>query len=395
MPRLSRAALGAAFTLIIAVTAGCGTPAASPASQPPGSGQAVSQPAGGPVPPGFAATSVTLVSTQEAFVLGAAPCAHAPCASIVRTLDRGATWRGLPAPVVPIGHPGGSNGSSATPHAWGIRFATPRHGFVFGYGLWETTDGTGHWTQVPSPGGAILSLAIVDGQVLALTTPAPPQAYGYGEVNATLARRPLGGGFWQLVTVVHAPWYLDPTDMVSTQAGIATVVDGTSVLVTTDGGRTFTRHATPCARPGTAAAALAAPTARGGLVLVCVGQGYMGHMVKSAFTSADLGAHWIQGGTPPSAGAPYALAAGTPSDVVLSTSTYGSWLVRSTNDAATWKTVTTTDDGGGGWADLGFTTPSDGAVIHGPVLSDGNSERLPGQLFLTSDAGSTWYQVRF
>src|SRR5262249_43540441 len=150
MPRLSRAALGAAVTLIIAVTAGCGTPAAtsqggtgtattpatitsgngagtappssglatspaSRASRPTGSSPGASQPAGGPVPPGFVATSVTLVSTQEAFVLGTAPCAHAPCTSILRTLDRGATWRGLPAPVAPIGHPGGSNGSSASP----------------------------------------------------------------------------------------------------------------------------------------------------------------------------------------------------------------------------------------------------------------------------------------
>jgi photosystem II stability/assembly factor-like uncharacterized protein len=54
-------------------------------------------PSDGPVPARFAATSVTFVSADEAFVLGTAPCAHAPCTSVVRTLDRGQSWVGLPA----------------------------------------------------------------------------------------------------------------------------------------------------------------------------------------------------------------------------------------------------------------------------------------------------------
>jgi len=34
-------------------------------------------------------------------------------------------------------------------------------------------------------------------------------------------------------------------------------------------------------------------------------------------------------------------------------------------------------------------------VVRGPADSDGNVTRRPGQLFLTGDAGATWYQVRF
>ena len=64
---------------------------------------------------------VTFVSPDEAFVLGTAPCAHTPCTSIVRTLNRGASWRGLPAPVVPLSQP--ENGPASA--VWGIRFATP------------------------------------------------------------------------------------------------------------------------------------------------------------------------------------------------------------------------------------------------------------------------------
>jgi photosystem II stability/assembly factor-like uncharacterized protein len=80
----------------------------------------------------------------------------------VRTLDRGASWRGLPAPVQPVGHPG-------TPGVWGIRFATPERGFVFGDGLWETADGGAHWIRGLAPVDPILALAVLDGQLLAIT----------------------------------------------------------------------------------------------------------------------------------------------------------------------------------------------------------------------------------
>ena len=129
-------------------------------------------PAGGPVPTRFAATSVTFVSADEAIVLGTAPCAHAPCTSIVRTLNRGQSWVGVPAPAEPVGQPG----QVGPPAVWGIRFATPGHGFVFGDGLWETTDEGGQWIRDAAPAGSILSLAIVAGRVLALTARCTPGA---------------------------------------------------------------------------------------------------------------------------------------------------------------------------------------------------------------------------
>ena len=81
---------------------------------------------------------------------------------------------------------------------WGIRFATPSHGFVFGTGLWETTDGGEQWAKAASPAGSILSLEVIDGQVLALTAPCSSQS-GCG--TATLIRRPVGGGrAWRSAT---------------------------------------------------------------------------------------------------------------------------------------------------------------------------------------------------
>ena len=96
---------------------------------------------------------------------------------------------------------------------WGIRFAAPEHGFVFGDGLWETTDGGQHWTSVAYPGGSILSLAAIDGQVLALT--AACSAQGGCAESGTLLRRPLAGGAWSQVTQVRTAGGTDPTDTVS------------------------------------------------------------------------------------------------------------------------------------------------------------------------------------
>ena len=62
----------------------------------PASTSTVTVPSGGPVPIGFAATSVTFVSPQEAFVLGTAPCAKTPCTSILRTLNRAPAGAGCP-----------------------------------------------------------------------------------------------------------------------------------------------------------------------------------------------------------------------------------------------------------------------------------------------------------
>ena len=388
--------------LIAALAAGCGTtqapsaarsPARSAASPPSVSRPASRapataalagpvQPPGGPVPAGFRAASVTFVSTREAFVLGTAPCRHAPCTSIVRTRDRGVSWRGLPAPVVPLGEPYTSTG----PVVWGIRFATPEHGFVFGNGLWVTTDGGEHWSAVAYPGGAILSLEIIDHQVLAVTARRGPG----GLTGWALSRRALGGGPWIRITALASN---SGVGGIATQAGVAAVVDGSSVLVTTNGGLTVTKHAAPCptaASPFPQVTSVAAEAPRG-LALLCTGQGYTGHTDKTVYVSGDLGATWKLAGHPASAGDGGMIAAAAPGHLTIATTSAGSWLYYSADNGKTWRTVVTYLDGGQGWNDLGFTTTPDGVVIHGhPAYGD-----MLGQLLLTDNGGLTWHAVTF
>jgi photosystem II stability/assembly factor-like uncharacterized protein len=400
MWRTRTAALVAACLLVLclaAVAAACGskgqppsapTPvssatsaaaSASPAS--PSSSPTTARPAGGPAPAGFRAASVTFVSSDESFVLGTAPGAGAV---VLRTLDRGQSWVRLAAPSAALGR----FGSSGSHTVWGLRFATPSHGFVFGKGLWETTDGGAHWTLDAAPSGSILSLATIDGQVLVLTS---AKASG---TPATLVRRPLAGGSWTTVATVKSPSLLDPTDLISTQAGTAAVLGGTSVLVTTDGGLTVHRRATPSA-PQPATPGSVAVTSSGSLALLIVGPGAAGSTEKHIYTSADLAAQWVKAGAPSIEGDGGTLAGGSPSTLLLATASGASWILRSGSAGHTWTTALTYGDGGLGWTDLGFTTPSHAVVIHGAADESGNGDGRPGQLLLSSNGGVSWQAVVF
>jgi len=387
--------------LIVALTAGCATaqaPSAArspapPAVSSPSSSRSASRPAvaasngftqrpGGAVPAGFRAASATFVSTREAFVLGTAPCPHAPCTSIARTLDRGVSWRGLPAPAMPLGEPYTSTG----PVVWGIRFATPELGFVFGDRLWVTTDGGEHWSALGYPGGAILSLEIIDRQVLTVTA-----RHGAGGLTGwTLWRRPIGGGRWVRITAVASS---SGTAGIATQAGVAALVDGSAVLVSTDGGLTVTRHPTPChavgrSFPVVTSVAVEAPR---GLALLCAGEGYVSHTDKTVYVSGDLGATWKLAGHPASLGDDGVIAASAPGHLTIATASASSLLYYSADNGKTWRSAVIYPDGGQGWNDLGFTSARDGVVIHGhPDYGD----RL-GQLLLTDSGGLTWHAVTF
>jgi hypothetical protein len=289
---------------------------------------------------------------------------------------------------VPLGEPYSSTG----PAVWGIRFATPEHGFVFGNGLWATTSGGEHWSAVAYPGGAVLSLEIIDHQVLAVTARHGPN----GLTGWTLSRRALGGGPWVRVTAPAgnpAHGSVSGYGGISAQAGVAAVPDGSSVLVIVNGGLTVTRHATPCPAAGgpfpqVTSVAVEAPH---GLALLCAGQGYTGHTDKSVYVSGNLGATWKLAGHPASAGDGGMIAASAPGHLTIATTSAASWLYYSADNGKTWRTAVTYLDGGAGWNDLGFTTVSDGVVIHGhPTYGD-----VLGQLLLTENGGLAWHAIRF
>jgi photosystem II stability/assembly factor-like uncharacterized protein len=238
------------------------------------------------------------------------------------------------------------------------------------------------------PSGSILSLVTIDGQVLALVARNPQSG------SASLLRRPLTGGSWSEIASIEHVDLLDPTDLISTEAGTAAVLNGTDVLVTTNGGLTDAQVSTPIPPAGYTPESVAVTSSQT-LALLCVGQGYTGHTDKRIYTSDDLGARWFRAGEPSNAGDAEALAGGSPSELILVAASAASWIDRSTDGGQRWRTPLAYDDGGQGWADLGFTTPADAVVVHGPADANGNRYGRPGQLLLSSDGGATWQPVTF
>jgi hypothetical protein len=400
-----RLALVPVAAAVTAALTACGTGSSStagPSAGPPSASAATASPAatrplvtasatsGSPVPAagpslaGFAATSVTFVSTEEAFVLGTAACAQARCTAIAATPNRGASWVRLPAPAVPLADPLANSGQAAV---WGIRFADQEQGFVFGNGLWATTDGGERWTAIAGPGGSIDDLEVIDGQVLALSYACSAHS-GCAQLGA-LYRRALSGGSWSLVTRVSG------APVIATQARVATVVDDGRVVVTGDGGLTFAVRATPCAGSGSAGSAVAV-TGPDSLGLLCAGGAAMGSVQKTVYVSDDLGATWAKAGSPPFAGDPWGISAGTPAQLTVAAVSGASWLYYSADGGVQWTIAYRAPvDGGVEFNDLGFTTTADGVAVLGPVYNDGNSYGMPGQLLLTSDGGASWTAVRF
>jgi photosystem II stability/assembly factor-like uncharacterized protein len=333
------------------------------------------------VPAGFAATSVTNVSADEAFVLGTAPCAHAPCTSIARTLDRGASWTGLPAPAAPLGDPY----TATSPAVWGIRFASPGYGFVFGNGLWVTTDGGARWAATASPSGSIADLAVIDDEVLALSYVCSVES---GCQVGTLYRRALAGGPWTVVTQVTG------ARGIATQARVAAALDNGKVVVTSNGGLTFAVRGIPCNTQAVAADSVAV-TGPGSLALLCAGGAAMGSVAKTVYVSGNLGASWAKAGAPPLGGDPFEISAGTPDRLTVAAASGASWLYYSADGGVLWSVAYEGIDGGAGFSDLGFTTATDGVAVSGPVYQDGDSYGQPGKLLLTSDGGASWTAARF
>jgi hypothetical protein len=368
------------------IAASLGVAIASSAGAKTRSEAAAPLPAGKPVPAHSSAASVTFVSTQTAYVLATAPCAHRPCTEILRTSNRGGSWVALPAPREKISRPNGGG-------LWGLRFANARHGFAFGNGLWETTDGGASWRSATPPARYVVDLEVTSrGQLVAL---AAPCQFATMRCNAalTLYRRRVTGGGWHEVAATDGAAF---DESIAVHGSTVWALSGTQLWLSTDGGRSFRRHGQPCAKKAGRRPGLTSVTDTGAhSYLLCTGQGFLSHTVKFVYQTSGTHSRWSLRSKPPTPGDAGLLSAGSDQAIVIATASAASWLYLSRDSGRHWSTPLFFDDGGEGWGDLGFTTATDGVVIHGPARTDGGSANFPGQLELSSDGGRTWHPAPF
>ena len=313
------------------------------------------------------ASSVTFVSVQDGWVLGApASCATPPCTSVLRTRDGGATWAGIPAPKEPLA----DSGTGVTE----IRFGDPLDGYVFAPHLQATHDGGATWHDVTIPGAPspqqVFSLAISGGTAYAIA-------------GQNLYRSAITGDAWTQVSGPQPIGFVD-TDGISLngkavylESGSPTV-NGATVFQHSADGTTWATETLPCPsgyRP--LGLAVSTPT---DLDVDCDGQLSGNTAQRQLYGSTDGGATFTRLGDPPQTHVFNEMADAGGGHLVLAVTGGAAALQVTVDGAKTWTTVLANLPDNS-WTDLGFTDSLHGvAILNQPT----------GTLYTTADGGKTW-----
>jgi hypothetical protein len=343
--------------------------------------------AAGPVPAHTRATSISFVSPERGYLLGTAPCRRSPCSVILRTLDGGRSWVGLPAPRQSVGIYMQSG-------LWGLRFAGPRDGFAFGEGLWETTDAAHSWRRVPAPAPAISDLEVVGGrELVALADSCAPSNPRCHSSFLLLYHRPLRGGSWARVPVPVSREAAG-SGAIAVSGSRVWVLDVSRLLLSTNAGRSFGSVRSPCSGRGAAPAPASIAERGRSTYLLCLGQPGAGSQPKYVYRLE--GTRWRLAGEPPMAGVGGEIAVGSDHAIIVASNSGASWLFRSADGGRRWSSGLTLDNGGISWGDVGFITPTHAYAVEGPATG-GRFSQDPfaiGQLWLSDNGGRSWFRSR-
>jgi photosystem II stability/assembly factor-like uncharacterized protein len=211
--------------------------------------------------------------------------------------------------------------------------------------------------------------------------------------TVTIYRSLASGGRWTPVQGLPAN-VADPTDFYAVDTLGRITLHGTAAwiilgsrLYSTQTGQSWVREPVSCA-PGYAMASAAAYSTQQ-VTLLCAGNSATGSQGKILYSSSDGGASFSLAGRPPLGGDQLKLLAQpTAQHIFMATFSALTLLDVSSDGGRTWSTALSINDGGLGWSDFGFTTPTQGAAIEGNV-------RFGSHMYMTWDAGQTWHQITF
>lgn len=354
----------------------------------------------GPTLAGSFLVDLTWISDQRGWALAAVPCHKGLCPRVAATRNGGQTWTALPTP--PVVMQDGTVNCARVGCVSQLRFATPKVGYLFGPGLYQTSDGGRTWRRVPSrpvealepSAGTVVRVVYDHGGCPGPCTRTVQETTAGSAAWHTLLRIPLASGHggvssqvaWQGTSVIYVPVYGNLA------AGFGQAV----IFRSTDGGSSWQQLTDPCfgtGQPVHDTVGLAA--APGGyLAVLCLSR--TGTGPAFVLTSGDYGSSWgpprlVPGGTRSNLGL---IAAASPGRLVVASGgvtgsgpfTYR--LAVSTDGGRHWSTAVTAtaqiNPQSPGAAFLGF---EDARV--GRWISD------TGHIWTTQDGGLHWLRRPF
>jgi photosystem II stability/assembly factor-like uncharacterized protein len=338
----------------------------------------------GSVPVGFVPQSVTFVSLSMGWVLGSAPCKPTTCLVLLETTDSGRTWTSRP---VPPTNPATIGYASAGSGVGAVRFADAEDGWLFGPDLWSTHDGGVHWARQPLPGDPTMTmveaLETARGVVHAVlydfaaipgvkieSSPTGRDAWVRSKVSIELGAGPVAHA--QLVIQGSGGWIVENDRGV---VGGARLVNGA-----------WRPWRPPCDPVNDGSATLAAATAND-LVALC-NDSFLGPPGIRLYASRDGGSTFLRS-TPslPPSGDYTSVATPRAGTLVTNGSNADGTLalLESLDSGTTWTTVYS--DGDATPADMGFTSPLQGAAVESSMQTSG--------FIMTFDGGRHWNPVIF
>ena len=354
------------------------------------------------VPPNFAASSVTFVSTSTGWVIGQAgtpgkcgpPNAYI-CTSMAVTNDGGRTWHGVPAPVT--GAPDGAKGVSQ------VRSLDGASGWAFGPQLYATHDGGHTWARIATHGMRVTGLETVSGVAFAIWARCAGTGPDFAAdcTNFSLYSSPAGQDHW--TPVAGATGLSGPG---GAPASAQLVLTGGQGYLLAPGGKLISGPVTspaqwrpvttPRGAPVTLACAPGAAETGGhplqamlastgpGLALLCAGQGSGDTQAKTLYYSADRGRTWNLAGPAPARGIAMSLS-GTPDGPVLVATSEGIDVSANAPGGAalSWRRSRGAT-APGGYSYVGMTTSAQGVAVPAHVGLDA--------VWFTYDAGAHWLE---
>jgi hypothetical protein len=330
--------------------------------------------------------SVTFISPDVGWVLGLSLCGNSSCLGLATTTDAGTSWTWVAGAALAAISP-------AIP--WELRFADSEDGWISGTHLYATHNGGRTWAEVAFPGlgasAAVGALEAADGRVSAEVDEGTDSNTG-GPV--ALFGSPTNVDSWHAIPGVttgeggHAGdislaqgvfWAMLHPIVVTPQGN-----ESMSTLYSSSDGVTWHSKAQPC--PSGAMASVAAATSLR-VFVVCAGGGGAGSQTKTAYVSENAGVSYQRVSDAPSGG-DFESVAASPTNVSVAGASGATAIDSSFNNGLTWTTTFLAGDGGLGLSDLGFTTSTQGVVIHGQIQYPNEM-----QLLMTRDGGHVWAPV--